>query len=112
MSDWTTVCPAEQLAVHEYASVEIDDVPILAIRLPDKAPGEPHYVAIEDQCSHDALPLAGGEIAAERITCPAHGAQFCLKTGAALSAPAYEAIPTFPVRVRAGMLQVRDDRWD
>jgi 3-phenylpropionate/trans-cinnamate dioxygenase ferredoxin subunit len=29
-----------------------------------------------------------------------------------LTAPAYEPTDTFPVRVEAGQIQVRDDRWD
>jgi len=31
---------------------------------------------------------------------------------AALTAPAYEPVATFPVRVENGVIQVRDDRWD
>ena len=44
--------------------------------------------------------------------CPRHGARFCVKTGAALSPPAYEPTATFPVRVEGGIVQVCDDRWD
>jgi 3-phenylpropionate/trans-cinnamate dioxygenase ferredoxin subunit len=46
------------------------------------------------------------------ITCPRHGATFDIRTGDALSAPAYEPTAKFPVRVDDGMVQVRDDRWD
>jgi 3-phenylpropionate/trans-cinnamate dioxygenase ferredoxin subunit len=46
------------------------------------------------------------------IVCPRHGARFCIRTGAALSPPAYEATATFPVRVENGELQVQDNRWD
>ena len=46
------------------------------------------------------------------IVCPRHGARFCIRTGAALTAPAYEPTDTFPVRVENGEIQVRDDRWD
>ncbi|MGH8610107.1 MAG: ferredoxin, partial [Gammaproteobacteria bacterium] len=48
----------------------------------------------------------------DAITCPRHGARFCIKTGEALSPPAYEAVTTFPVRVEDGMVFVRDNRFD
>jgi 3-phenylpropionate/trans-cinnamate dioxygenase ferredoxin component len=48
----------------------------------------------------------------DEVICPRHGARFCIRTGEALSPPAYEPVPTFPVRVTDGMVQVRDDRWD
>jgi len=109
MTDWHDVCPDAELSAGECRVVDVDDVAILVTRL--AASGE--LAALEDLCSHDALPLSEGEIANDEITCPAHGAQFCLKTGNALSAPAYEGVATLPVRVNAdGMIQVRDDRWD
>ena len=70
------------------------------------------YYAIEDMCTHDAGQLTGGAIENGNIVCPRHGAQFCIRTGAALTAPAYEPTLTFPVRVEQGQIQVRDTRWD
>jgi len=40
------------------------------------------------------------------IICPRHGSRFCLKTGTALSAPAFEDIETYPVRVVGDTVQV------
>jgi hypothetical protein len=37
---------------------------------------------------------------------------FAIKTGKALTPPAYEDVATFPVRMHEGMVQVRDPRWD
>jgi 3-phenylpropionate/trans-cinnamate dioxygenase ferredoxin subunit len=48
----------------------------------------------------------------DEVVCPRHGARFCIKTGAALTAPAYEPVVTFPVRVQDGVIQVQDNRWD
>ena len=42
----------------------------------------------------------------DRVVCPHHGAEFCIRTGAVLSPPAYEDIATFPVRVEHGTVQV------
>ena len=70
------------------------------------------YFAIADVCTHDAGQLTGGTVEGDEIVCPRHGARFSIRTGAALTAPAYEPTDTFPVRVEAGQIQVRDDRWD
>jgi 3-phenylpropionate/trans-cinnamate dioxygenase ferredoxin subunit len=42
----------------------------------------------------------------DQIICPRHGARFCLRTGKALTPPAYEDLPTFPVRILDGRIQV------
>ncbi len=60
--------------------------------------------AIEDLCTHDGNPLADGPVEDHEVICPRHGARFCLRTGAALSPPAYEPVATFPVAVRAGRI--------
>ena len=40
------------------------------------------------------------------MVCPRHGANFDIRTGAALTLPAYEPVETFPVRVENGMIKV------
>jgi 3-phenylpropionate/trans-cinnamate dioxygenase ferredoxin component len=106
MSDWVTVARAGELAPGEWRVVDVDDTQIAVFNLD----GELH--AIEDVCTHDGGQLTGGTVEGDRIVCPRHGARFCIRTGAALSAPAYDPIETFPVRVENGQIQVRDDRWD
>ena len=70
------------------------------------------YFAIEDVCTHDGGVLTGGPIEGDQIVCPRHGARFCIRTGEALTAPAFEATARFPVRLNGSDIQVRDDRWD
>ena len=76
------------------------------------------YYAIEDICTHDGTPMLGCGLPSEQlidgaeIICPRQGARFCIKTGEALTPPAYEPIQTFPARVENGVIQVTDDRWD
>jgi len=65
--------------------------------------------AIEDLCTHDGNPLADGPVEGLEVTCPRHGARFCLRTGAALSPPAYEPVATFPVASRDGRLLIGVD---
>jgi 3-phenylpropionate/trans-cinnamate dioxygenase ferredoxin subunit len=64
--------------------------------------------AIEDRCSHDDGPLCEGEWEEEtcRVICPRHGSQFDLRTGDALTLPAYEPVDVFPVTVEDGIVKV------
>jgi 3-phenylpropionate/trans-cinnamate dioxygenase ferredoxin subunit len=68
-----------------------------------------HIYAIEDVCTHDGEPLTGGEIEGAEIICPRHGARFCLRTGEALTPPAYESVRVYETKIEAGRLWVRAD---
>lgn len=106
MSDWVTVAKVGELAPGQWRTIDVDGTPIAVFNL------DGEYYAIEDVCTHDGGQLTGGTVEGAEIVCPRHGARFCIKTGAALCAPAYEPTATFPVRVENGEIQVRDDRWD
>jgi len=54
---------------------------------------------VEDKCSHADVKLSRGEIEGDEIICPAHGARFCLKSGAAMCMPAVVPIKSFPVSI-------------
>ncbi len=64
--------------------------------------------ALEDRCSHDDGPLAEGDWEPDEgvAVCPRHGARFDIRSGRALSLPAYEPVETFPVRVEDGVVKV------
>lgn len=106
MSDWVAVSKVGELAPGEFRTVDVDGARIAVFNFG----GE--YYAIEDVCTHDGGQLTGGVIEGDQVVCPRHGARFCIKTGAALSAPAYEPTAKFPVRLENGEIQVRDHRWD
>ena len=65
--------------------------------------------AIEDRCSHDDGPLCEGDWEPEAcvVVCPRHGSRFCLRTGEALTPPAYEPVRTYATRVTDGMVEVQ-----
>lgn len=65
------------------------------------------FFAIEDICTHDGAPLTGGEIEGAEIICPRHGARFCLRSGQALTPPAYEPTRVFETKIENGHLWVR-----
>lgn len=106
MSGWVDVGRAEEISAGAPVHIEIDGAGIAVFKL------DQSFYAIEDVCTHDGGKLTGGCVENDQIVCPRHGARFSIRTGEALSAPAYEPTATFPVRVENGMVQVRDDRWD
>ena len=106
MSDWVTAARDGDIAPGGFRVVDVDGANIVVFNLDGK------YYAIEDVCTHDGGQLTGGHVEDDVIVCPRHGARFCIRTGEALSAPAYEPTAAFPVRVENGEIQVRDNRWD
>ena len=106
MSDWVSVARVDELPAGQWRTVDVDGTRVVVFNID----GE-HY-AIEDVCTHDGGQLTGGHVEGDQIVCPRHGARFCIRTGEALTAPAYEPTYKFPVRVENGEIQVRDDRWD
>ena len=65
------------------------------------------YYAIEDVCTHDGGPLVEGEIVNGcQVQCPRHGARFDIRTGAALSLPAFTPTNVFEVKIEGDELWV------
>jgi 3-phenylpropionate/trans-cinnamate dioxygenase ferredoxin subunit len=64
--------------------------------------------AIEDRCSHDDGPLCEGDFEPGEavVICPRHGSRFDIRTGQALTLPAYLPVDTFPVKVEDGIARV------
>ncbi|MGH8217822.1 MAG: non-heme iron oxygenase ferredoxin subunit [Steroidobacteraceae bacterium] len=99
---WHDVGAAAEVDPEQPFAVQIDGLAVVIARC---AGG---YFAVEDRCTHDGEALAGGEVVGDscQIVCPRHGARFCLKTGEALTPPAYEPVRTFEVREESGRLLV------
>ena len=106
MSDWVRVCGASELLPGERRVLEVDGVTVAVFNI------DGDLYAIEDVCTHDGGELASGELDGYEIACPRHGARFDVRTGGARSPPAYEPTASLPVKLEAGAVFVRDDRWD
>jgi 3-phenylpropionate/trans-cinnamate dioxygenase ferredoxin component len=96
------VCPVEELPPGEVKIVRAGEISVGVYN----AGGE--FYAIEDRCSHDDGPLAEGDWEPEELVaiCPRHGSRFDIRTGKALSLPAYLPVETFPVKVVDGVVKV------
>ena len=70
--------------------------------------GDGELLAIEDRCTHDDGPLCEGDWDPEEcaVYCPRHGAKFDLRSGKALTLPAFKAVQTFPVHVDGDIVKV------
>ncbi len=106
MAEWVRVAETGDIPVGGFKVVEVDGAMIAVFNLH----GEFH--AIDDVCTHDGGSLSGGEVEGEEVVCPRHGARFNIKSGAVTAPPAYEPVHRFPVRVRDGVIELKDDRWD
>jgi 3-phenylpropionate/trans-cinnamate dioxygenase ferredoxin subunit len=101
------VCPLDELPPGEVKIVRAGELAVGVYNL------EGELYALEDRCSHDDGPLAEGEFEYDDNTdtwyaiCPRHGSHIDIRTGRALTLPAYLPVETFPVRVgEDGMVKV------
>jgi len=96
------VCPVDELPPGEVKIVHAGGLSIGVYNLGGQ------FYAIEDRCSHDDGPLCEGELDADdgTVVCPRHGATFDVRTGQALTLPAYLPVEIYPVRVEDGVIRV------
>src|SRR3954466_8650737 len=97
------VSPIAELGEGESRIVDVDGRKVGVFHC---AGGE--MFAIEDRCSHDDGPLAGGEFdaAACTVECPRHGSLFDLRSGRPRTLPAYQPVETFEVLVEDGIVKL------
>lgn len=97
---WLTVAGTNEIQAGDFIQVDTGTLYILICNVNGQ------LYAIEDQCTHDGSSMATGCLEGDQIICPRHGARFCLRSGAALTPPAYDAVQTFPVRINANQIEV------
>jgi nitrite reductase/ring-hydroxylating ferredoxin subunit len=89
------VCRDDELEVGEAKKLPVAP-PIAVFRTEDG------WFALDDTCTHGQASLSEGFIDGATIECPLHMAQFCLRTGAALTPPADKGVSTYPVIIEDG----------
>lgn len=90
---WVRACGVKDLEPGEAVVVKVD--PPVAVFNVD---GE--FLATGDTCTHAESSLADGYVEGDEVECSWHMARFCLRTGAALTLPATEALVTYRTEVR------------
>ncbi len=98
--EFISVAGQDELPNGERLFLEIDDLYLVLFNIAGD------YYAIADLCSHDDGPLGDGDLDGHQVACPRHGARFDVRTGKALTLPAVERIPAFPIRVVDGQIEL------
>jgi 3-phenylpropionate/trans-cinnamate dioxygenase ferredoxin subunit len=99
-SGWVDVGSTDAVSETAPLSVDVDGVAVIVVRC-----GSELY-AVENRCTHDGESLGGAPVEDCQIICPRHGSHFCLRTGEALTPPAYEPLRTYRVRAEEGRLLI------
>jgi nitrite reductase/ring-hydroxylating ferredoxin subunit/uncharacterized membrane protein len=97
---WTPALPLTALN-GQPQRVEIDGVGVVLHRDGD------NVLAVGEYCPHLAAPMADGWVDRGRVVCPWHGSRFECQSGDVLKGPATAALPSYPTRIRDGMVEVR-----
>ena len=100
MPEFHKLAKADEVAPGEVKQYQVEGRPVALCNVD----GEFH--AIEDVCTHDAGPLAQGELIGSQIKCPRHGAKFDVTTGKALTLPAIKPVPKHEVKVEGNDIYV------
>lgn len=104
LSLWQRVCALSELLPGEHTVCFDGDTAILVCNV------DGDFYALEDKCTHQDFELSPGLLEGAEIECVLHGAKFDVRTGQALCAPAYTAVPKFPILIHDDALYTRDDR--
>ncbi len=99
---WIDVAASDAVSETAPLGLELDGLPVVVVRC------GPTLYAVEDRCTHDGESLAGAEVEDCQLICPRHGARFCLRTGEALTPPAYEPVRTYAVREENGRVLMEE----
>ena len=65
-----------------------------------------HLYAFDDTCTHRGCSLAKGKLDGTTVTCPCHGSQFDVTSGAVLRGPAQQPVRSRLVQVEGENLLV------
>jgi 3-phenylpropionate/trans-cinnamate dioxygenase ferredoxin subunit len=93
MSKWVRVAAKADVAEGKCIGVKTGAREVALYHLPG---GE--FCATDNVCTHEYALLSDGWLENGCIECPLHAAQFDIRTGKAVSAPADEAIAVYPVK--------------
>ena len=100
MARFVTVAKADRIQPGQMIKVEIENFLIAVANV------EGTFHAFDDTCTHEDCSLADGELVRTAVVCPCHFAEFDVRNGAVLVAPATVPLKVYPVRVQGNDLQV------
>jgi 3-phenylpropionate/trans-cinnamate dioxygenase ferredoxin component len=90
---FTRACGIADVAPGAALAVDVDGTGVAVVHAGDD------WYAIDDECSHAAIPLSEGDVEGCEVECWLHGSRFDLRTGKPTGPPATEAVAIYPVQV-------------
>ena len=90
----------DSLTVGKPIQVDVDGKQVCVARVGDEV------FAVSNICTHSHAELSDGDVKGFVIECWLHGADFDLRTGAAVTLPATEALETFQVDRSGNVLTI------
>ena len=101
MANLIKIAETKDLPPGRAAAFEVEDQRIAVFNLDGACYG------IEDACPHSGGPLSEGCVSGTSVSCPWHGADFDIKTGAVLSPPAFEGVKSYKIVVEGNDIKVK-----
>ncbi len=101
---WERACAVADVPGDEALGVTVGEYAV-AVARHEGEDGE-EFFALQDLCSHQAIPLSEGEVSDCTVECWLHGSRFDLRTGKPIGPPATEPVATFPLEVRGDDIYV------
>lgn len=83
--------------------VNVEGTAVAVFRIGDR------ILAVDARCTHVGGPLDRGHVTGNVVTCPLHGSQFDLTTGAVVRGPASQPVNAYRARVEADALVLESD---
>ena len=90
---WHKVALASQITEDDPIPVQVGETHIGLYRV------DGEIRALCNICSHEFAELTDGFVDGNLVECPLHQAQFDIRTGKAMSEPAEDDVPVYPVRL-------------
>jgi 3-phenylpropionate/trans-cinnamate dioxygenase ferredoxin subunit len=100
MGEFITVGPASEVNEGDMKAFKVAGLNIAVARVGER------LHAFGNTCTHRQCPLSKGELDEAIVTCPCHGSQFDVTTGAVVRGPAEDPVASYPVRIAELAIQV------
>ncbi len=106
MSEWTRLCPLDQVAPDQPVGMLVGDSGQDRDRVCVALQEDGSPVAMLDRCPHRDIALSGGVVRDGLLTCPGHFWRFSLITGERTDKPE-EVASLYPTRVVEGWIEAQ-----
>ena len=100
MDNWIRVCEVDEIDEEDLIGWNYGGHAYAIYRT------EKGFFATDGLCTHEDAHLQDGLVFGTVIECPLHQGTFDIVTGKALTAPAYDDLRTYPVKVEDGMVYI------